>query len=167
MIIDAHHHLWKYNEVDYTWMDDSMSVLKKDYLPADLEAQLPRSHVSGTIAVQARQKLEETEWLLEMAARFPFIKGVVGWVDICSEQLTSQLDEFSSNSLLVGVRHVIQDEPDDDFMLRPAFIRGMEKLVQHNLTFDLLIFPKHLDRAIDLVSLFPDNFLYLLHSLYI
>ena len=157
MIIDAHHHLWKFNSVDYTWMDDSMSVLKKDYLPAELEEQLPRSGVSGTVVVQARQKLEETQWLLDMAARYPFIKGVVGWVDICSGELSRQLDKLSSNPLLVGVRHVIHDEPDDNFMLKPAFIRGMEKLVQHNLTYDLLIFPKHLERTVELVGLFPDQ----------
>ncbi len=157
MIIDAHHHLWNFNKAEYVWMDNSMSILKKDYLPADLEEQMNDSGVVGTVAVQARQNLEETRWLLEMASRHPFIKGVVGWVDLCSEQLSNQLDEFSSNPLLVGVRHVIHDEPDDDFMLRPAFIKGMDKLVQYNLTYDLLLFPKHLRRAFELVALFPDQ----------
>jgi L-fuconolactonase len=157
MIIDADHHLWKFNEGDYTWMDESMSVLKQDYLPADLEEQLVRSGVTGTIVVQARQMLEETAWLLEMADRHQFIEGVVGWLDICSEKLTRQLEEFSSNPWLVGVRHVIHDEPDDEFMLRPAFIKGMEKLVQHNLAYDLLLFPRHLLWAHELVSLFPDQ----------
>jgi L-fuconolactonase len=157
MIIDAHHHFWKFNEADYAWMDESMTVLKQDYLPEDLESQLVRSGVTGTIVVQARQKLEETEWLLNLAGHHPFIMGVVGWVDICSEQLSMQLEELSSNPWLVGIRHVIHDEPDDDFMLRPAFIRGMEKLVQHNLAYDLLLFPKHLQRALELVSLFPEQ----------
>jgi L-fuconolactonase len=157
MIIDAHHHLWKFNKTDYPWMDESMAVLQKDYMPADLEPQLAGSGVTGTIAVQARQKLEETKWLLDLAGQNQFIKGVVGWVDICAEQLSRQLDEYSSHPLLVGVRHVVHDEPDDDFMLRPAFIKGMEKLVQHNLTYDLLIFPRHLKKAVELVSLFPDQ----------
>jgi len=157
MIIDAHHHLWKFNNADYGWMDNSMSILKQDYLPADLEKLLDGSNVMGTIAVQARQMLEETRWLLEMAQQHPFIKGVVGWLDLCSEELNPQLDEFGENPWLVGVRHVVHDEPDDDFMLRPAFIGGMEKLVQYNLTFDLLLFPKHLQRAYELVSLFPDQ----------
>ncbi len=157
MIIDAHHHLWNFNEAEYAWMDDSMSILKQDYLPADLEIQLPGSNILGTIAVQARQKLEETQWLLEMAGRHPFIKGVVGWFDLCSEKLQTQLNEFSPDPRLVGARHVIHDEPDDDFMLRPAFIKGMEKLVQYNLAYDLLLFPKHLHRAYELVSLFPDQ----------
>jgi len=156
MIIDAHHHLWQFNTDDYGWMDDSMSILKQDYLPADLEKQLSSANVSGTVAVQARQNLEETRWLLEMAGRHPFIKGIVGWVDLCSEQLNAQLDEFGRDPRLVGVRHVIHDEPDDDFMLRPAFLKGMEKLVQYNLTYDLLLFPKHLQRAVELVSLFPE-----------
>ena len=101
MIIDAHHHLWKFNENDYAWMDESMSVLKQDYLPEDLASQLEGSNVTGTIAVQARQTLEETAWLLELAGRHPFIRGVVGWVDICSEKLISQLDEFSGFNTFV------------------------------------------------------------------
>ena len=157
MIIDAHHHLWKFNEAEYAWMDNSMSILKQDYLPADLEKQLNGSNVVGTVAVQARQNLEETRWLLEMAHQYPFIKGIVGWVDLCSEKLNAQLDEFSRDPGLVGVHHVIHDEPDDDFMLRPAFIKGIEKLGQYNLTYDLLLFPKHLQRAVKLVSLFPEQ----------
>jgi L-fuconolactonase len=157
MIIDAHHHLWKFNEDDYTWMDESMSVLKRDYLPADLQAQLVRSGVTGTIVVQARQMLEETAWLLDMADQHTFIRGVVGWLDICSEKLAWQLEEFGSNPWLVGVRHVVHDEPDDEFMLSPAFIKGMEKLVQYNLAYDLLLFPRHLPRADELVGLFPDQ----------
>jgi len=157
MIIDAHHHLWQFNEDDYAWMDESMSILKKDYLPADLEKQLDGTGVEGTVVIQARQNLDETRWLLEMAGRYPFIKGVVGWFDLCSEKLQSQLNEFTDNPRLVGARHVIHDEPDDDFMLRPAFIKGMEKLVQYNLSYDLLLFPKHLQRAFELVCLFPDQ----------
>jgi len=157
LIIDAHHHLWKFNEADYAWMDKSMSILKKNYLPADLEKQLGGTDVVGTVVVQARQNLDETRWLLEMAGRYPFIKGVVGWFDLCSENLQAQLNEFTDDPRLVGARHVIHDEPDDDFMLRPAFVKGMEKLVQYNLSYDLLLFPKHLQRAFELVSLFPDQ----------
>jgi L-fuconolactonase len=157
MIIDAHHHLWKFNKADYAWMDESMSILKQDYLPADLEKQMCGSNVDGTVVVQARQNLEETRWLLEMASRHPFIKGVVGWVDICSDKLIAQLDEFRSVPGLVGVRYVIHDEADDDFMLRPAFLRGIEKLGPYHLVYDLLLFPKHLQRAVELVSCFPEQ----------
>ena len=157
MIIDAHHHLWSFNEADYTWMDESMKVLKRDYLPTDLEKEIKKAGVSGTVAVQARQIIEETRWLLELAEQNPFIKGVVGWMDLCSPELQVQLDEYTRHPKLVGVRHVIHDEADDDFMLRPAFLKGIEKLGEYDLTYDLLIFPRHLERAIKLVSMFPDQ----------
>jgi L-fuconolactonase len=163
MIIDAHHHLWQFNEKDYGWMDDSMGVLKRDYLPDHLEKEIKKTGVAGTVVVQARQSLEETEWLLELSKRHPFIKGVVGWVDLRSPDLEMQLDHFTKHSKLVGVRHVIHDEADDDFMLRPSFLSGIEKLGDYNLTYDLLLFPKHLTRAIELVSMFPDQHFVLDH----
>jgi len=156
-LIDAHHHLWNYNSRDYGWMDDSMEVLKRDYLPADLEIELAEVGVSGTVVVQARQLLEETTWLLEQAEKYPFIKGVVGWLDLRSEDLQSQLDLFTAHPKLVGLRHVIHDEPDDDFMLRPTFLKGIEILQPYNLSYDLLLFPKHLSQAIELVSMFPEQ----------
>ncbi len=156
MIIDAHHHLWKFNTVDYGWMDDSMKVLKRDYLPAELAGEIQQAGIEGTIVVQARQTIEETLWLLTMAEENPFIKGVVGWVDLRSEKLTDQLEQVGNHPKLVGIRHVIHDEADDDFMLRSAFLQGIEKLQDYNLTYDLLLFPKHLGRAIEMVSMFPD-----------
>lgn len=157
MIIDAHHHLWQFNEKDYGWMDKSMQVLKRDYLPDDLEEEIKKAGVVGTVVVQARQSLEETQWLLELSEKHPFIKGVVGWVDLRSPDLEKQLERFTKNPKLVGVRHVIHDEADDDFMLRPSFVKGIEKLSDYNLAYDLLLFPKHLERAIELVSMFPDQ----------
>lgn len=157
MIIDAHHHLWQFNEKDYGWMDDSMGVLKRDYLPEDLEAEIKKVGVTGTVVVQARQIPEETEWLLELSEKHPFIKGVVGWVDLRSPDLEDQLERYTKQSKLLGVRHLIHDEADDDFMLRPSFVSGIEKLSDYNLTYDLLLFPKHLTRAIELVSMFPDQ----------
>ena len=157
MIIDAHHHLWQFNEKDYGWMDESMQVLKRDYLPVDLEKEIKKAGLTGTVVVQARQSLEETEWLLELAGKHAFVKGVVGWVDLRSPALEEQLERFTANPKLVGVRHVIHDEADDDFMLRTAFVKGIEKLGDYNLTYDLLLFPKHLERAIELVSMFPDQ----------
>jgi len=157
MIIDSHHHLWKYNAEDYGWMDDSMAILRQDYFPEDLEVHLPEAGVTGTIVVQARQKLEETRWLLDLAERNNFIKGVVGWVDLRSENLDEQMEEFAGDLKMVGVRHVVHDEPDDDFILRPAFIRGIEKLSKYNLTYDLLLFSKHIEKAVELASMFPDQ----------
>ena len=155
MIIDAHHHLWKYNTRDYGWMDDSMSVLKQDYLPGDLESELELSGTTFTVVVQARQSLEETRWLLDLADKHSFIKGVVAWVDLCSPGLKHELEEFSAYPKLVGVRHVIQDEADDDFMLQPDFIKGIAQLEVYGLSYDLLLFPRHLERALKLVKTFP------------
>ena len=155
MMIDTHHHLWKYKSKDYGWMDDSMAVLKHDYLPEDLALELQNSRISGTVVVQARQTLEETRWLLGLADENSFIKGVVGWLDLRSPDLEQQLMKFAAHPKLVGVRHVIHDETDDDFMLHPDFIQGIAKLVDYDLVYDLLLFPKHLERAVKLVEKFP------------
>ena len=157
MIIDAHHHLWKFSEEDFGWINDTMSILKRDYLPADIERELSGAGVSGTVVVEARQSLEETRLLLDLAEKHPFIKGVVGWVELISDRLEEQLEEFKDYDRLVGVRHVIQSEPDDDYMLRPAFLRGIEKLRSYGLTYDLLIFPKHLKNAAELTRSFPEQ----------
>ncbi|MBN1414530.1 MAG: amidohydrolase family protein [Bacteroidales bacterium] len=153
--IDAHQHFWVYNPVEYTWIDESMAVLKRDFLPEHLQPLLLQQGFDGSIAVQARQKIEETEWLLQLAEENHSIKGVVGWVNLCSDDLEIQLDQLSVHHKLVGVRHVVQDEPDDDFMLRDDFQFGIRKLAAYKLTYDLLIYPRHLTRAIRLVRSFP------------
>ncbi|MEA3460762.1 MAG: amidohydrolase family protein [Bacteroidota bacterium] len=152
MMIDAHHHLWKYNQREYRWMDDSMHVLQRDYLPGDLEQELSQTGVSGTVVVQARQNLEETRWLLGLANTHSFIKGVVGWLDLRSSELDKQLDAFAAHPKLVGLRHVLHDEPDDEFMLRKDFMNGIAQLKAYNLTYDLLLFPRHIEPAIMLVE---------------
>lgn len=155
MKVDAHQHFWQYNPADYGWIGDSMQVLKRDYLPADLMSELKKVGFDGCIAVQARQSLEETSWLLKLAAENNFIKGVVGWVDLCSENIGVQLQDFSKNPKLVGVRHVVHDEPDDNFMAHQSFRNGISLLEKYNLTYDLLLFPKHLPLATELVKAFP------------
>mgnify|MGYP000402441571 CR=1 FL=1 len=157
MIIDAHHHLWLYTQEEYGWMDDSMHVLKRDYLPEDLDLELQGSGISGTVVVQARQSLEETRWLLEMADKYSFIKGVVAWLDLRSPELKDQLAEFAVHPKLVGLRHVLHDEPDDDFMLRPDFMKGISQLEAYGLSYDLLVFPRHVRKAIELVKAFPNQ----------
>lgn len=157
MRLDSHQHFWRYNPVEYGWMTDQMQVLQRDYLPKDLEPLLASLRFDGSIAVQARQSLDETKWLLELADCNPRVKGVVGWVDLRSPKLREQLELFKSRSKLVGVRHVVQDEPDDQFMLRPEFRRGIAQLAESNLTYDLLLFPRHLPAAIKLVAEFPDQ----------
>jgi len=162
-MIDTHHHLWKYKPEDYGWMDNSMSVLKQDYLPEDMEQELLKTDTTGTVVVQARQSIDETRWLLELADRHSFIKGVVGWLDLCSPMLEQHLKEFASYPKLVGVRHVIHDEPDDDFMLGADFMKGIAQLEAYELCYDLLLFPRHLSRAVKLVRTFPNQHFVLDH----
>src|SRR5271169_4047276 len=118
MHIDAHQHFWIYNPAEYGWIDDSMSALRRDCLPADLKPELDSSDFQGSVAVQARQTLEETRWLLELAEHSSSILGVVGWVDLRSPDIRSQLKVLAQNPKLVGVRHIIQSEPDDRFLLQ-------------------------------------------------
>jgi L-fuconolactonase len=153
--IDAHQHFWKYSAAEYGWINEQMMVLQRDFLPRDLEPLLDESGFDGSISVQARQSLEETRWLLELAEQNNFILGVVGWVDLCSPQLHRQLEGFAAHQKLVGVRHVLQDEADDRFMLRPDFQRGMAQLADFSLAYDLLLHPRHLPIATELVRQFP------------
>lgn len=134
-----------------------MGVLKKDFLPDDLIKELNGIGFDGSVAVQARQSLEETSWLLEIADQNDFIKGVVGWVDLCSDKAEEQISEFVRNRKLVGVRHVIQDEPDDHFMLQKSFLRSINLLKKYNLVYDILILPKHLTYAEKLVRQFQEQ----------
>jgi len=155
--IDSHQHFWRYNPAEHGWMTDSMSAIRRDFQPADLKPLLDRVGMDGSVAVQARQSLEETRWLLELARRYDFIRGVVGWVDLRSAELPAQLRAFVGEKKLVGVRHVVQDEPDDEFMLREDFRRGIAQLQEFNLAYDVLIFPRQFPAAIRLVEQFPDQ----------
>ncbi len=157
MRIDAHQHFWHYSPAEHTWMSDEMKALKRDFLPKDLEPLLASSRLEGSVAVQARQSLEETRWLLQLADQHEFICAVVGWVDLRSENLQSQLEAFARHPKLAGVRHVVQDEVDDQFMLGPEFRRGISRLREFDLTYDLLLFPKHLPAAVELVEKFPEQ----------
>jgi L-fuconolactonase len=157
MKIDSHQHYWHFNTADYGWMGENMSVIKRDFLPTDLLPELKSIDFDGSVAVQARQSLEETNWLLQLADEHPHIKGVVGWLDLQSEQAEEQIATFAKHPKAVGVRHVIHDEEDLDFMLRPAFIRGVQLLEKYNLAYDILIFPTHLTNTIQFVKQFSDK----------
>jgi L-fuconolactonase len=157
MRLDAHQHFWRYEPAQYPWITDSMAILRRAYLPNDLTQLLSSIGFDGSIAVQARQTVTETEWLLGLADAHSIIKGVVGWVDLRSPNLRQELHRFRSHPKLVGVRHVVQDEPDDEFMLRPDFRRGLGQLREFGLTYDLLLFPKHLAVAAKVVAEFPDQ----------
>jgi L-fuconolactonase len=157
MRLDSHQHFWRYNPRELAWISDGMVALKRDFLPTDLEPLLASIQFDGCIAVQARQNLEETRWLLKLAAEYSVIKGVVGWVDLRSENLREQLQEFAAHPRLAGVRHVVHDEADDRFMLLPEFRHGIAQLKEFDLAYDLLLFPRHLTYAAQLVEQFPQQ----------
>lgn len=156
MLIDSHHHLWKYSAEEYGWIDDDMSVLRRDFLSPELRQIASGSGVDGFVSVQARQTIDETTALLEIAANEPLIKGVVGWVPLADPNVESVVEKFSDAKLLKGVRHVVQDEPDASFILGADFNRGIATLNRHALVYDVLIFAKQLPAAIEFVDQHAD-----------
>ena len=163
MKIDSHQHFWTYNSSEFDWISNEMKILQKNYLPDQLQSELISIGFDGSIVVQARQSLEETKWILNLAEQNNFIKGVVGWVDLCSPGVEEQLVQFSGNPKLVGVRHVIHDEVDDNFILREDFLKGIKCLKKFGLTYDILVFPRHLPNTIQFVSQFPEQVFVLDH----
>ncbi|WP_299396846.1 amidohydrolase family protein [uncultured Gelidibacter sp.] len=156
MKIDAHQHFWCFNPQRDAWITDDMAVLQRDFLPEDLQPLLQQHQFDGCVAVQADTSEKETEFLLNLAEKHPFIKGVVGWLDLGSDAIDERLEHFSTHKNLKGLRHIVQAEPDG-YMLRKDFQRGISKLEQHNLTYDILIFPHQLEEAIALVNTFPNQ----------
>ncbi len=148
-MIDSHHHFWRYNADDFGWLNDAMRDIRRDFLPADLEKTIRAAGVDSVVTVQARQSLEETRWLLDLAAENSFIRGVVGWVPLVAPDLEKILDEFSARPKLRAVRHVLQNLPDDRHMLGADFTRGIKALRIHGLVYDILIFERHLPAAIE------------------
>lgn len=157
MLIDSHHHLWKYSSDQYPWIDDQMAVLRRDFQSPQLERVAEENGVDGFISVQARQTVEETEALLELAENQPLIRGVVGWVPLADPEIAAVLDRFSDRSRLKGVRHVVQDEPDDRFILGDDFNRGVTQLNERGLVYDILIFSHQLAASIEFVDRHPDQ----------
>ena len=153
--IDAHHHLWRYSAQEYGWIDESMAALRRDFLPTDLKAAMTSAGIDGTIAVQARQSLDETRWLLDMADTTDAIRGVVGWAPIAGEEFPGVMEEFDGRVKLKGLRHVIQDEPDEQYILREDFNSGIRAMVDSGLVYEILIFERHLDDAIYFVDEHP------------
>ena len=157
MRIDAHQHFWRYDSGEYGWINDAMADLKRDFLPDDLSPLLEQFAIDGTVAVQARQTLQDTEWLIALSDANEWIKGVVGWVDLQSPTVSAELEAYAQRDKFKGVRHIVQDEPDDQFMLRPEFLRGLGMLPEFNLTYDILVHPKQLPAAIEVVKRFPNQ----------
>lgn len=156
MKIDSHQHFWKFDPIRDSWIDDTMQIIRRDFLPEDLKPILNANNIDGCIAVQADQSETETDFLLRCATKHLFIKGVVGWVDLRAKNIEERLQHYSKNSLFKGVRHIVQSEAND-FMLGKAFQNGISKLQQFNLTYDILIFPPQIDAAISLVNKFPNQ----------
>ena len=154
MKIDAHQHFWNYDATQYPWIPAG-SPLHRSWLPADLAALQSPLGFGGSVAVQARQSLAESDWLLGLADADSRVKAVVGWVDLRSAEVASDLERLARHPRFAGVRHVVQEEPDDSFMVRPEFMRGIAQLAPLGLTYDLLIFPKQLPAALELVAKFP------------
>jgi L-fuconolactonase len=154
MKVDSHQHFWRYSPNEYGWIDDSMVALQRDYLPAEAKREMDRAGIDACVAVQARQTIEETRWLLELAEVNRFIAAVVGWIDLQADDVAAQIEEFAACPKLVGVRHIVQSEPDDRFLLRPSFCRGISVLEDLDLTYDILIYPRHLPAALEFVSRF-------------
>jgi L-fuconolactonase len=157
MRIDAHQHFWRYDPVRYPWIDDSLAPLTRDFLPADLHPLLSRAGFDASVAVQTLHSVDETRWLLSLADLHPFIAGVVGWVDLAAANAQAQLESITDHPKLVGIRHVVQSERDDRFLLRPDFCRGVALLEPFGLAYDILIHPRHLEAAAEFVERFPNQ----------
>lgn len=154
MRLDAHQHFWKFDPYRDSWIDETMGVLKRDYLPSDLKPLLTTNSIDGCIAVQADQSEQETEFLLHLAEQFDFVKGVVGWVDLRDKNLEKRLEYYSQNQYFKGLRHIVQAEKQD-FLLLKDFQNGISKLSRFDLTYDILIYTFQLNAAIELVKQFP------------
>lgn len=157
MRIDSHHHFWNYSPEQYGWISRDMEILRRDFTPADLQQVIEAAGVEGVVSVQARQSVEETQWLLELASQHDFIRGVVGWLPLMAKGVRSDIERLSLFSELKGVRHVVQDEPDDAFLLGSDFNRGVALLKEFDLVYDILIFAKHLPNTLEFVDRHPEQ----------
>ena len=157
MVIDSHQHFWKYDSDKHAWIDDSMSSIRQDFLPLQLEKLYKAQGVDGCVAVQADQTDEETAFLLQLSKNHPIIKGVVGWVDLRSPDISELLEAYSSEEIIKGFRHIVQGEADPNFLLRPSFLNGISELKKHDFTYDILVFPHQLGAVLEFVKTFPDQ----------
>jgi L-fuconolactonase len=162
-VIDSHQHFWQYDPAAYGWIDESMAVIRRDFLPHDLKSEIERVGIDGLVCVQSRQSLEETNWLLDLAYEHEFIKGVVGWVPLIDPGVRRHLDEFARRPKLKGVRHIVQAEADDRFLLRDDFNAGVKSLLDYGLEYDILIYERHLPHAIEFVDRHPNQVFVLDH----
>jgi len=156
MLIDSHQHFWNVGRFDYPWMSSDLGVLYRDYLPDDLTPILVANGVEKTVLVQASNSVEESRWLLELAREHEFIAGVVGWVDLMSPKVTAQLQELTAHPKFKGVRHLVESEPADDWLIQPAVLSGLRELSRHGLSYDLLVHTRHLKYVLRVVESCPE-----------
>ena len=159
MIIDSHHHFWdrSLSQFDYSWQENAeLKKICQSFLPEDLKPQIDATGVDKTIFVQTQHNLLENDWAFDLTESHDWIAGIVGWVDLASPNCESQVERLKDHSKFVGVRHVVQDEPDDNFILRDDVLRGLKVLEKHNVPYDLLFYVKHLQHASTLAKKFPD-----------
>ena len=157
LTIDAHQHFWQFDPVRDSWITEEMSVIRRNFFPAQLQTVLKDCGIDGSVAIQADQSEKETDFLLELAAENDFIRGVVGWVDLQSPNVEERLDHYSQYKKLKGFRHVLQGEPQRDLMLQPAFKKGISMLHKYGFTYDILIFPDQLVYVSELITAFPEQ----------
>jgi L-fuconolactonase len=161
--IDAHHHLWRYSAEEYGWIDESMDLLRRDFLTKDLTVVMTSAGVDGSVVVQARQTMEETRWLLDLAEDCDAIRGVVGWAPIAGEEFPGVMEEFEHRPKLKGLRHVIQGEKDENYILREDFNSGIRSMLGSGLVYDILIYERHLPQTIEFVDEHPEQVFVLDH----
>ena len=154
MMIDAHVHFWNYNKTRDAWITDDMKIIQRDFLPQDLEPLLSANNVEGVVAVQADQSEDETDFLLSLSDKFPFIKGVVGWVDLQNENIENRLLYYSKYPVIKGFRHIVQAEPSG-FLKNKKFLNGVQVLKKFDFTYDVLIYENQLKEALEFMNYFP------------
>lgn len=155
--IDSHQHFWKYDPIKAPWITEDMAILKRDYLPPELDLILKANGFDGCVVVQSDQSEQENDFQRFNAEKYDFVKGVVGWVNLLSSDVEKRLEYYSQFNKLKGFRHVLQDEPQRDFMLRPDFLNGISLLNKYHFTYDILINSDQLGFAKELVAKFPEQ----------
>lgn len=156
-IVDAHQHFWRLDQFDFAWLEaEPLAPIRRDFLPADLAEAMAKTPVAQTVLVQTQHNLAENDWFLSLADQNDWIAGVVGWVDLASEACEEQLLKYREHPKFVGVRHIVQDEPDDDFIIREDVLRGLGVLARHDVPYDLLFYHSHLKHAAAVARRHPE-----------
>ena len=156
MIIDSHQHFWQVGRFDYPWMSSDLGVLYQDYHPEQLQPVLVDNGVSKTVLVQASNSIAESRWMLDLADQYPFIAGVVGWVDLKDDAVEHDLEKLSAHPKFKGVRHLVESEPDDHWLVQPEVVNGLRRLSSFELTYDLLVHTRHLKHVPVLAEKCPE-----------